>query len=70
MTYLPPFAFLKHKYKITASVDRDRVNMTYADFLDITKLLLRGIAVDEKWYLSEYPDVADAIRRGNFKSAR
>ena len=70
MTYLPPFGFLKLKYRITASVDRDRVNLTYADFIEITKLLLRGVVVDEAWYLKEYPDVADAIRDGEFKSAR
>lgn len=70
MTYLPPFAFLKQKYRITASVDRDRVNLTYADFTEITRLLLRGVSVDEAWYLREYPDVADAIRGGEFKSAR
>jgi hypothetical protein len=70
VTYLPPFAFLKQKYRITAAADRDRVNLTYVDLLEITKLFLRGVAVDEKWYLNEYPDVADAIRNGAFRSAR
>jgi|SRR5579872_1030022 len=70
MTYLPPFAFLKQKYRITAAADRDRVNLTHADFIEITKLLLRGVAVDETWYIEEHPDVADAIRAGAFKSAR
>lgn len=70
MTYLPPFAFLKHKYRITAVADRDRINLTHVDFTEIIKLLLRGVTIDEKWYLREYPDVADAIRDGAFRSAR
>ena len=70
MTYLPPFAFLKQKYRITAATDRDRVNLMYKDLLEITRLFLRGVSVDEQWYLSEYPDVAEAINGGAFKSAK
>jgi hypothetical protein len=70
VTYLPPFAFLKQKYRITAATDRDRVNLIYKDLLDISRLFLRGVSVDEKWYLSEYPDVAEAIGNGAFKSAK
>ena len=70
VTYVPPFAFLKQKYKIMATSDRDRINLTYADFIEITKSLLRAAAVDEPWYLREYPDVADGVKTGIFKSAR
>jgi hypothetical protein len=70
VTYLPPFALLKQKYRITAATDRDRVNLMYKDLLEITRLFLRGVAVDEAWYLREYPDVADAIKAGEFKSAK
>jgi hypothetical protein len=70
VTYLPPFAFLKQKYRISAATDRDRVNLMYKDFLDITRLFLRGVAVDSEWYLQEYPDVAEAIQSGDFKSAK
>lgn len=70
MSYLPPFTFLKQRYRITAATDRDRVNLMYKDFLELTRLFLRGVAVDEKWYLKEYPDVADAIKDGQFKSAK
>jgi hypothetical protein len=42
----------------------------YKDLLDISRLFLRGVTVDEKWYLSEYPDVAEAIGNGAFKSAK
>jgi hypothetical protein len=70
VSYLPPFAFLKQKYRITAATDRDRVNLMYQDLLEIARLFLRGVAVDEAWYLEEYPDVAEAMQRGEFKSAK
>ena len=70
MPYLPPFAFVKQKYRITAATDRDRVSLVYKDLLEITRLFLRGVAVDEEWYLKEYPDVGEAISDGQFKSAK
>jgi hypothetical protein len=70
VSYLPPFAFVKQKYKITANADRDRATLMYRDLLDIVKLLLRGVTVDDPWYLATYPDVAEAIEAGMFKSAK
>ena len=70
MSYLPPFAFVKQKYKITANADRDHATLMYRDLLDIVKLLLRGVTVDDPWYLATYPDVAEAIEAGMFKSAK
>jgi len=70
VSYLPPFAFVKQKYRITANADRDRATLMYRDLLDIVKLLLRGITVDEPWYLAQYPDVSEAIQAGMFKSAK
>src|SRR3977135_4584372 len=70
VSYLPPFAFVKQKYKITANADRDRVTLMHRDLLDIVKLLLRGVTVDEPWYLAQYPDVSEAIHAGMFKSAK
>lgn len=70
MTYLPPFAFLKRRYKVDATVDVERVNLSYRDFIEMLQLLLRGINVDEEWYFSEYPDVEQAVKLGIFKSAK
>jgi hypothetical protein len=70
MTYVTPFAFLKQRYRINATADLDRVVLTYGDFLDILRALLRGVPVDEDWYLREYPDVGEAISAGIFKSAK
>src|ERR1700737_3174321 len=70
VNYLPPFAYIRQEYKITAAADRDRATLRYRDFIEIVKLFLRGVAVDAAWYLAQYPDVADAIKAGTFKSAK
>lgn len=70
MTYVAPFAFLKQRYKISATTDLERVTLPYRDFLEIMRSLLRGIDVDEDWYFREYPDVQEAVRSGIFKSAK
>jgi hypothetical protein len=70
MTYVAPFAFLKQRYKINATAEIDRVNLTYRDFLAILQSVLRGIEVDEEWYFQEYPDVETAVKSGIFKSAK
>lgn len=70
MTYVAPLAFLKQRYKINATTDLDRVVLSYRDFLEILRSLLRGVKVDENWYLREYPDVEEAVKAGTFKSAK
>ena len=70
MTYVAPFAFLKQRNKINAATDIDHVVLSYRDFLDVLRSLLRGMPVDENWYLREYPDVDEAVRAGIFKSAK
>ena len=32
--------------------------------------MLRGVRVDEDWYLRQYPDVGEAIAKGVFRSAK
>ena len=64
MSYLPPFAFVKHKYKITANADRDRTALQYRDLIELIKLLLRGVVIDETWYLAQYPDVPTVSESG------
>jgi hypothetical protein len=70
MTYVPPFNIVRQRLFITTVDGRGRVNISYQEFLDFIKLMLRGIAVDEAWYLKEYPDVADAIRKSAYTSAK
>ena len=44
------------------AVDRDYWISSFANHVE-------QVAIDEKWYLSRYPDVADALRTGIIKSA-
>nr|WP_157872650.1 hypothetical protein [Bradyrhizobium sp. ORS 278] len=37
---------------------------------DLIKLVLRGTAFDEDWYVTQYPDVRDAVARGIFRSGK
>lgn len=39
-------------------------------FIEVIKLLLQSVDVDETWYRVKYPDVADAIDEGMFRSAK
>src|SRR5579871_6977913 len=73
--YLPPFDVIKRRAQ---SVDTNgqqhgasaTIHLSADEFKEIVKLLLRSVDVDEDWYLAEYPDVAQAIRDGGFRSAR
>ena len=70
MTYIAPFAVLKRRYKVSATADVDRVAISYRDLQELVRSVLRGVNVDEAWYLRQYPDVEEAVRSGIFKSAK
>jgi hypothetical protein len=67
---VPSFKLLKQRLSIVTVSGQLKVNNTYDEFLNIIRLLLRGVAVDEAWYLTEYPDIAEAVAAGEVKSAR
>jgi hypothetical protein len=70
MKYVPPFETVKGLFQISSVKGELRVSATYDDFVAVIKLLLAGVHVDEEWYLSRYPDVAQAIEDGEFNSAK
>ncbi|HTW54499.1 MAG TPA: hypothetical protein VME45_21600 [Stellaceae bacterium] len=70
MEYITPFDVIKRDLKLTTRRGVVRVNITYEDFLSITRRLLAVAAVDEAWYCATYPDVAQAIVKGVYKSAK
>jgi hypothetical protein len=70
MSYVPPFEIIKQKFRVVGTNGKGRVDMKHADFIDLIKLMLRAVAVDENWYRRSYPDVADAIKAGTYKSAK
>jgi hypothetical protein len=67
---IPAFKMLKQRLSIVTVNGHLKVNNAYDEFLDIVRLLLRSVSVDEAWYLTEYPDIAEAIASGDVKSAR
>jgi hypothetical protein len=46
------------------------VELLETKFLELIRLLLLQVEVDEDWYLASYRDVEDAVRSGALKSAR
>jgi hypothetical protein len=70
LTYVPPFSAVKGKISMVTIRGQKRVNNTYEELIDIIKLLLHGVQVDESWYLGNYKDVAEAVAAGRYKSAK
>jgi hypothetical protein len=68
--YLPPFEGIKAFLSFAAVNGELTVSATYAQFTVMIRCLLEGIEVDEEWYLSQYPDVAEGIKNGSVTSAR
>ena len=69
MRYLPPFDAIKGMLNLTTARGKTRVDMTYEDLQKIIQTLLSVVDVDEAFYLSRNPDVADGIRKGTIHSA-
>ena len=70
MEFLPPFEEIKAFLTFAAVKGELTVSATYSQFTALIRTLLQGIEVDEAWYVRQYPDVAEAIRRGVITSAR
>lgn len=70
MRYIPPFTFLRQRFRVAGGNGKRRIDMKYEDFIELLKLMLRAVAVDEEWYCNQYPDVADAIKAGTYRSAK
>jgi hypothetical protein len=70
MSYTPPFKVVRARMTVVTVNGKSKVNNSYDDFVEVVKLLLRGVAFDEKWYLSTYTDVAEAVAAGAYKSGR
>lgn len=70
MKYVPPFELVKNSVDISAVKGELRVSVSYQDFINIIKLFISGVEVDEAWYLKENPDIAEAVKSGAVSSAR
>jgi hypothetical protein len=68
--YLPPFELIRQSIEISTVQGELHVNISYENFIGLLRTLIRGVEVDEAWYVRAYEDIGDAIRRGIVKSAR
>ena len=57
MPYVPPFNVIKNRVQIESIDGSLQVSAGYDVFRRIIRDLLRGVVVDEEWYLRHYPDV-------------
>ena len=86
MKHLPPFDLIRRSVEISTIRGELRVNVSYEDFIRLLKKMISGtevdedwyfegrlpfpMKVDERWYMTQYPDVADSVRRGVLPSAQ
>jgi len=70
MKYLVPFAALKNSVKLLSIKGQLKVDMNYDEFLDLVRKFLQAVPIDEEWYTTTYPDVAEAIKAGAYRSGR
>ena len=70
MRYLPPFDFLKSKATVDTVAGQTMVHMSNDELVEMLRSIIINMDIDEAWYLRRYPDVAEAVRAGTFKSAK
>ncbi len=70
MKYLPPFEIMKTYVNMETVSGELTVTCSYENFVEMLRRLLAGVVVDEPWYLTRYPDIADAIKQGLVPSAQ
>jgi len=68
--YIPPFEFLKSKATVDTVSGQTMVHMSHDVLVEIFRSIIVNMDIDEAWYLRRYPDVADAVRAGTFRSAK
>lgn len=70
MKYLPPFELIRRSIEISTVRGELRVNVSYEAFVTILRTMIRGIDVDEAWYVKTYEDIGGAINEGIVSSAK
>jgi len=75
MKYVTPYSYITkmagtRPSKSNGDARHSSAFITEDVLVDIIKLLLQSVDVDEDWYRLKYPDVADAIDEGVFRSAK
>jgi hypothetical protein len=68
--YLPPFELIRRSVEISTVRGELRVNISYEDFVEILRTMIRGVEVNEAWYVSAYEDIGTAVKDGVIRSAK
>jgi hypothetical protein len=68
--YIMPFEAIRRSVEVSTVRGQLKVSASYDEFIRIIKRLISLVEVDEAWYLSQYEDVAQAVRDGIFPSPR
>jgi len=70
VNYFPPFELIRRTMDVTTERGELRVNVPYENFLNLLKMIIQGMEVDEEWYTRTYEDIGQAVRAGIVRSAR
>jgi hypothetical protein len=62
MSCVPPYDLLSEWLDVRPRDEGGRMIMPYEDVVDLLEAFVGAIPVDEGWYLTEYPPVADLVR--------
>jgi hypothetical protein len=66
---LPNFSLLKQRQGVLWPLTSDRVSVSADLFKGLLRRVLETVQFDEHYYLYLYADVADAVAKGQFRSA-
>ena len=67
MSYIAPYARIKAFLGLAdENVQSRPLEINFDDLLDVIRVLLSAIPVDETWYVNKYQDVGAFIGRGSF----
>lgn len=67
---LAPFELIRRSIEISTVRGELRVNLSYENFVNLLRTMIRGVEVNEAWYARTYEDIGMAIRDGIIRSAR
>lgn len=68
--YLPPFEIVQGLLNLTSNRGKTKTDMTFDEAKDLIRRLISVVDVDEAFYLSRNPDVAEGVAQGSIRSAR
>ncbi|MCI4679470.1 hypothetical protein K9U39_09830 [Rhodoblastus acidophilus] len=68
--YLAPFSVAVRQLGLDSTDLPETLTISKDQLRGLLTVLLKGVAFDPDWYLTKYPDIADAVSKGVVPSAR